>query len=46
MKGDFDARRDLGCMEFEAGNEHRAMQHFILSARDGDSNFLKLRQGL
>ena len=41
MKGDFDARRDLGCMEGRAGNHHRAIKHFILAARDGHSNSLE-----
>ena len=35
VKGDIRARHTLGCMEFQAGNEHRAYMHFILSARAG-----------
>ena len=40
------ARYNLGCVEFEAGNEHRAYKHFILSARAGDMESLdKAKQG-
>ena len=46
MNGDVAARYNLGCLEGRAGNHHRAIKHFILAARDGHSNFLKLRQGL
>ena len=35
MKGDFDARRDLGCMELDAGNYHRAKKHFMNAAKAG-----------
>ena len=35
MNGDVYARHNLGCDEFNAGNEHRAMKHFMLSARAG-----------
>ena len=35
MKGDVIARYQLGCEEGQAGNEHRAMKHFILAARAG-----------
>ena len=29
------ARHNLGCIEVDAGNVHRAYKHFILSARAG-----------
>ena len=35
MNGNVNARHNLGCEEFDAGNEHRAYKHFILSARAG-----------
>jgi len=35
MNGDVIARHSLGCDELEAGNDHRAMQHFILAAKAG-----------
>ena len=40
MNGDVDARHNLGCMEGQAGNDDRAMKHFILSARDGHKKSL------
>ena len=33
--GDVDARHDLGCVEGNAGNYHRAYKHFILAANAG-----------
>ena len=45
MKGSVSARHNLGCLEWNAGNEHRAMKHFIL-ARAGDKNSLdKVKDG-
>ena len=35
MGGHAVARHILGCMEGEAGNEHRAIKHCILAARAG-----------
>ena len=35
MKGDVDARHNLGCVEGQAGNEHRAFKHFMFAARSG-----------
>ena len=40
INGDVCARHNLGYTEYEAGNHHRAMKHFILSARAGDKNSL------
>jgi len=40
MKGDLDARRNLGVLEGNAGNHHRAMKHFSLGARAGDEKSL------
>ena len=46
MKGDVDARHNLGCMEGDAGNEHRAFKHFMLAARSGSTPSLDLvKQG-
>ena len=44
MNGDVDARHNLGCDEVDAGNYHRAMKHYIISAKLGTRNrwtFLK-----
>ena len=41
MLGDVDARNDLGLIERQAGNEQRAMKHFIVAARAGDSKCLE-----
>jgi len=35
MGGYVDARHNLGCVEFKAGNHHRAFKHWILAARAG-----------
>ena len=35
MNGHVKARHNLGCMEEEAGNNQRAMKHFLLPARAG-----------
>ena len=35
MNGDVYARHNLACLERNAGNEHRAYKHIILSARAG-----------
>ena len=35
MNGNVKARRNLGCVEFDAGNYHRAIKHFILAAKAG-----------
>ena len=35
MCGHVMARHNLGCLEGLAGNVHRAMKHFMISARDG-----------
>ena len=35
MNGSLYARHNLGCFELEAGNHHRAIKHFILSAKAG-----------
>ena len=42
MKGDVVARNNLGCMEYKAGNHHRAKKHFILSAKAGDKKSLDI----
>ena len=35
MNGDVDARYNLGCLEGNAGNHHRAMKHLLITARAG-----------
>ena len=35
MNGNVQARHNLGCIEGNAGNHHRAYKHFILAARAG-----------
>ena len=46
MNGYVSARHNLGCMEWEKGNRHRAMKHFILGARAGHENSLvAVKQG-
>ena len=35
IKRDVHARHNIGCFEGEAGNEHRAMKHFLLAANAG-----------
>ena len=35
MNGNVNARHNLGCMEVDAGNERRAMKHFIIAAKTG-----------
>ena len=36
MKGDASSRHGLGIAEFNAGNYHLAMKHFLISAKTGD----------
>ena len=40
MNGDVNARNNLGAMEGNAGNLHRAMKHFILAASVGQKHSL------
>ena len=40
MNGDIFARYNLGCLEGQTGNHHRAMKHFLLAARAGYKNSL------
>ena len=35
LKGDLEARYNLGCVEGQAGNEHRAYKHYIIAAKSG-----------
>ena len=41
MNGSVNARNNLACVELEAGNEHRAVKHYILAARAGHKNSLE-----
>ena len=36
ISGDVDARHNIGCVEGEAGNEHRAYKHMIIAAKAGN----------
>ena len=40
MNGNVKARHNLGCDEVDAVNYHRAIKHFLLSARAGDKESL------
>jgi TPR repeat protein len=40
MKGDVDARHNLGCMEGNAGNYDRAAKHWMISAGAGHDDSL------
>ena len=40
MNGSLEGRHNLGCMEGQAGNLHRAYKHFMLAARAGYKNSL------
>ena len=46
MGGDSQARYNLGCMEANAGNIDRATKHFIIAARSGDPESLKVMKGI
>jgi len=41
ITGNVHARHNLGHMEYQAGNYHRAYKHFILSARAGEKDSLE-----
>ena len=41
MSGDVCARHRLGVIEGQAGNDQRAMKHFTIAARAGDSKCLE-----
>jgi len=46
MNGDVKARHNLGCLEWKAGNHHRAFNYFLLSARAGHKDSLDVvKQG-
>ena len=46
MNGSVMARHNLGADEYEAGNDQRAMKHFILAARAGHKKSLDfVKQG-
>jgi len=38
--GDIMGRNNLGCVEGNSGNHHRAMKHFIISAKAGEKKSL------
>ena len=42
MNGNVNARHNVGVLETQAGNNHRATKHFILTARAGHNNSLGL----
>ena len=35
MNGNVEARHNLGCMELEVGNYHRAFKHLLIAAKAG-----------
>ena len=41
MNGSVYARHNLGCNEWQAGNIDRALKHFMIAVRDGESRSLK-----
>ena len=41
MSGYVPARHNLGCLEEEAGNHHRATRHYIIAAKAGDEETLE-----
>ena len=44
MNGDVQGRHNLACLEWLAGNHHRAYKHFIIAAKAGFKNlWTKLR---
>ena len=45
MNGDEEARYNLGCMEYNVGNYHRAFKHFIIAARAGTKRSLDAVKG-
>ena len=42
MGGEVDARCSLGYMEIEAGNTDRAVKHYMIAVRGGDSDSLEV----
>ena len=44
MMGDATARHNLGVDEVYAGNKERALKHFMIAVRGGDSDSLKIIQ--
>ena len=45
MMGSVQARYNLGCLEGNAGNHHRAMRHFTIAARAGHKESLDCIKG-
>ena len=45
MKGNVDARHQLGCVQGQAGNEYRAMKHFIAASAGDQKSLDKVMQG-
>jgi len=41
MKGDVDARHNLGCMEASSGNMYKAVKHWMISVEGGMNESLK-----
>ena len=41
MRGHTRARQNLGALEGKAGNNDRALKHYMIGTRNGDSNSLK-----
>ena len=41
MRGDVQARHNLGCNECHAGKVDRALRHWVIAVKDGDSDSLE-----
>ena len=41
INGNVYARHNLGCMDGQAGNHHRAFKHYILAAKAGEKKSLE-----
>ena len=44
MRGNMIARHNLGSIELRSGNKGRALRHYMISARDGYADSLKMTQ--
>ena len=44
MRGNVIARHNLGSIEVRSGNKCRALRHYMISARDGYADSLKMTQ--
>ena len=42
MKGQTDARHNLGCIEGQSGNKDRALKHWVIAVKDGNLRSLEI----